>query len=80
MYKILKNITWCGKTFTEGMFYGCPEATRQAQLDALVAKGLIEKAPEPEKTDFIAPSDGISDEKPKQVRPQSKSSKRKGHR
>ena len=49
MYKILKNITWCGKTFTEGMFYDFPEATRPEQLDALVAKGLIEKAPESKK-------------------------------
>jgi len=52
MYKIIKNITWCGRQLIEGDEYDFPEATRQAQIDGLVAKGLIEpikvaKAPEP---------------------------------
>ena len=46
MYKILKNITWCGKTYLEGMFHDFNEAPRPETIQALIAKGLIEKAPE----------------------------------
>ncbi len=49
MYKILKNITWCGKTYLEGMFYDFHEAPRPENIQALIAKGLIEKVAEPEK-------------------------------
>jgi hypothetical protein len=46
-YKILKNITWCGKTYLEGMFYDFHEAPRPETIQALIAKGLIEQVPEP---------------------------------
>ena len=54
MYKVLKNLKWCGKVLLEGMFYDFPEATRPEQLDALVKSGLIEKAPEPTKAAPVA--------------------------
>jgi len=52
MYKIIKNITWCGRQFGEGDEYDFPEARRPEQIKALIDKGLIEpikvaKAPEP---------------------------------
>jgi hypothetical protein len=47
MYKILQNITWCGKTYTEGMYHDFHEAPRPENIQALIAKGLIEKVADP---------------------------------
>ena len=50
MYKILKNITWCGKTYLAGMFHNFNEAPRPESIQALIAKGLIEKVAEPKQS------------------------------
>ena len=73
MYKVIKNIRWCGKYLVEGDLYDFPEATREAQLDALVAKGLIEKVASEEPVPVAEPP-----EQPAPVKAKPKSSKKKG--
>ena len=43
IYKILKNISWCGMILLKNMLFDFPEVAKSEQLDILVKQGLIEK-------------------------------------